>query len=135
MIKLKCPECDSDKIVFVSSELNEEDCFKCEECNAVYPLSEMEWDSGMELISRKAVLTTIHNYFRGLIDKGMREINVVDCNTELCKEVDNIEVAYDVDKVVEQLEECERYVYDAVSDEDNYVIDAEKAIEIVKGGG
>ena len=39
--------------------------------------------------------------------------------------------AYDVDKVVEQLKECERYVYDAVSDEDNYVIDTEKAIEIV----
>jgi hypothetical protein len=38
-----------------------------------------------------------------------------------------------VDKVVEQLKECERYVYDAVSDEDSYVIDTEKAIEIVKG--
>ena len=86
-----------------------------------------------DLISRKAVITTIHNYFRGLIDKGMREIDVVDCNAELCKEVDNIEVAYNMDKVVEQLGECERYVYDAVSDEDSYVIDTEKAIEIVKG--
>lgn len=37
--------------------------------------------------------------------------------------------------VVEQLEEYERYVYDAVSDEDNYVIDTGKAIEILKGGG
>lgn len=41
MIKLICPECDSDKVIFVSSELNEEDCFECEECNIVYPLSEM----------------------------------------------------------------------------------------------
>ena len=41
--------------------------------------------------------------------------------------------AFDVDKVVEQLEEYERYIYDTVSDEDNYVIDTEKAIEIVKG--
>ena len=86
-----------------------------------------------DLISRKAVITTIHNYFHGLIDKGMHEIDVVDCNAELCKEVDNIPVAYDMDKVVEQLGECERYVYDAVSDEDSYVIDTEKAIEIVKG--
>jgi hypothetical protein len=38
-----------------------------------------------------------------------------------------------VNKVVEQLKEYERYVYDAVSDEDSYVIDTEKAIEIVKG--
>ena len=45
MIKLICPECDSDKIVFVSSELNEEDCFECEECNIVYPFSEMGWES------------------------------------------------------------------------------------------
>ena len=41
--------------------------------------------------------------------------------------------AYDVDKIVEQLKECERYVYDAVSDDDSYVIDTEKAIDIVKG--
>ena len=47
--------------------------------------------------------------------------------------IKNQPTAYDVDKVVEQLKECERYVYDAVSDEDNYVIDTEKAIEIVKG--
>ena len=33
----------------------------------------------------------------------------------------------------ELLKECERYVYDAVSDEDSYVIDMGKAIEIVKG--
>lgn len=41
--------------------------------------------------------------------------------------------AYNVDKIVEQLKECERYIYDAVSDEDSYVIDTERAIEIVKG--
>lgn len=49
------------------------------------------------------------------------------------KMIDNQPTAYDVDKVVEQLKECERYVYDAVSDEDNYVISTEQAIEIVKG--
>ena len=44
MIKLQCPECYSEKVVFVSSELNEEDCFQCEDCNVVYPLSEMVWE-------------------------------------------------------------------------------------------
>lgn len=96
MIKLKCPECDSDKVIFISSELNEEDCFECEECNIVYPLSEMGWES-----------------------------DVVDCSTHISKRIDKL-------PTVEQLKECE-YVYDAVRDEDNYVIDTEKAIEIVKG--
>jgi uncharacterized protein YbaR (Trm112 family) len=45
LIKLQCPECYSEKVVFVSSELNEEDCFQCEDCNVVYPLSEMAWVS------------------------------------------------------------------------------------------
>ena len=45
LIKLQCPECYSDKVVFVNSEFSEEDCFECEECNVVYPLSEMAWES------------------------------------------------------------------------------------------
>jgi uncharacterized protein YbaR (Trm112 family) len=45
LIKLQCPECYSEKVVFVSSELNEEDCFQCEDCSVVYPLSEMAWES------------------------------------------------------------------------------------------
>jgi hypothetical protein len=57
----------------------------------------------------------------------------VDCSAHISKRIDKLPTAYDVDKVVEQLKECERYVYDAVSDEDNYVIDTEKAIEIMKG--
>jgi hypothetical protein len=34
-----------EKVVFVSSELNEEDCFQWEDCNVVYPLSKMAWES------------------------------------------------------------------------------------------
>ena len=52
---------------------------------------------------------------------------------ELIRYINSQSTALDVDKVVEQLKECKRYVYDAVSDEDNYVIDTEKAILIVKG--
>lgn len=54
---------------------------------------------------------------------------------EILRVIDDQFTAFDVDKVVEQLKECERYIYDAVSDEDNYVIDTGKVIEIVKGGG
>jgi len=46
MIILQCPECYSDKLVSVNSEwFIDEDCFECEECNVVYPLSEMAWES------------------------------------------------------------------------------------------
>ncbi len=49
----------------------------------------------------------------------------------LCKEVKRIPIAYDVDKVVEQLEEA----CISPSDYPGYTVDIEKAIEIVKGGG
>ena len=50
MIILQCPECYSYKVVFVNSEFSEEDCFECEECNCVYPLSEMAWESDQKQV-------------------------------------------------------------------------------------
>ena len=48
--------------------------------------------------------------------------------------INNMPTAYDVDKVVEQLEELRKECEDPLQDYDpNYFID--KAIEIVKGGG
>ena len=59
-------------------------------------------------------------------------MKVVD-NPELL-EVQPCPTAYDVDKVVEQLEELRKECEDQLQDYDqNYFID--KAIEIVKGGG
>ena len=50
------------------------------------------------------------------------------------KLIENQPTAYDVDKVVEQLEELRKECEDPLQDYDpNYFID--KAIEIVKGGG
>ena len=96
-----------------------------------------------DLISRKAVEKIIKEFFKTKIDeipkreKFNKLCDLCDLylklNAEIHKEIEDIPVAYDVDKVVEQLKEYERYVYDAVSDEDNYVIDTEKASEIVKG--
>ena len=96
-----------------------------------------------DLISRKAVEKIIKEFFKTKVDEIPKREKFnklcdlcdvyLELNADLHKEIEDIPVAYDVDKVVEQLKECERYVYDAVSDEDNYVIDTEKAIKIVKG--
>ena len=97
-----------------------------------------------DLISRKAVEKIIRNFFKTKVseipkqEKFNRLCDLCDLylelNADLHKEIENIPVAYDVDKVVKQLRESERYVYDSVTDEDYHVIVAERAIEIVKGG-
>jgi len=97
-----------------------------------------------DLISRKAVEKIIKEFFKTKVDEIPKRENFnklcdlcdlyLELNADLHKVIEDIPVAYDVDKVVEQLKECERYIYDAVSDEDNYVIDTEKAIEIVNYG-
>jgi hypothetical protein len=97
-----------------------------------------------DLISRKAVEKIIKEFFKTKIDeipkreKFNKLCDLCDLylglNADLHKVIEDIPVAYDVDKVVEQLKECERYIYDAVSDEDNYAIETEKAIEIVNYG-
>jgi hypothetical protein len=79
------------------------------------------------LISRKALMDVFQ-------EKADDNTGLLRNNMLFAKElVKSMPTAYDVDKVAKQLKEYERYVYDAVSDEDNYVIDTEKAIEIVKG--
>lgn len=50
-----------------------------------------------------------------------------------CLDIDEQPTAYDVDKVVEQLEEAS--FYDSFVLEETKVIDLPKAIEIVKAGG
>jgi len=73
MIKLQCPECYSEKVVFVHSEwFSEESCFGCEECYVTYPLSEMAWESDQEQVRedpRRQVMREI--LFRGKrLDNG-----------------------------------------------------------------
>ena len=85
-----------------------------------------------DLISRKAVYEMLHSL--GGSDATDEWADGWDkAISQAISDLDDIPTAYNADKVVEQLKECERYIYDAVSDEDNYVIDTEKAIEIVKG--
>jgi hypothetical protein len=85
-----------------------------------------------DLISRQAVISTIHNYFKSLIDKGIHETDVVDCSAKISKEIDCIPAAYDVDKVVERLEtSLETNTYYSKL----YDLGIKHAISIVKGGG
>lgn len=97
-----------------------------------------------DLISKKALLKKLKEYVETVYecdfddpqctaDGGSLNPKFVQGLWEAKEIIEDQPTAYDVDKVVEQLKECERYVYDAVSDDDSYVIDTEKAIEIVKG--
>jgi hypothetical protein len=85
-----------------------------------------------DLISRKAVLDEIHKYFRERIDHGIYEVDVADCSAHISKRIDKLPTAFDVDKVVEQLEtSLETNTYYSKL----YDLGIKHAISIVKGGG
>lgn len=74
-----------------------------------------------DLISRSAVIDIIHRY---------------SCNTARIEEnVLDLPTAYDVDKVVEELEKLPNREADYYYANSNDVIDREDAIDIVKRGG
>lgn len=51
-----------------------------------------------DLISRKAVITAIHNYFKDLIDRGVYSVEAVDCSAILSKYIiGDIPTAYDAE--------------------------------------
>jgi hypothetical protein len=88
-----------------------------------------------DLISRKVVSEALKNYFASMIDKRKYNIDTVDCNADLQKIVTNIDTAYDVDKVVEQLQnDCHNYYpsidYYCMSQK---VVKLNDALNIVKG--
>lgn len=82
-----------------------------------------------DLISRKVVLDEIHKYFRERIDHGIYEVDVVDCSAHISKRIDKLPTAFDVDKVVEQLENEPSCGFGFKG------LYTKRAIEIVKGGG
>ena len=89
-----------------------------------------------DLISREEVKKAIGKYLKSLIDKGIYEIDVVDCNAFLSNHViSDIPIAYDVDKVINQLEKksFERYGNGGMGGE--LVVNLDDAFDIVKGGG
>ena len=88
------------------------------------------------LISREQTKKAIQNYFIGLNEKGIYEVDVVDCNAELCNEViSEIPNAYNVDGVVEELKRMSGIRFDGRNEsyELNWCISTDRAVEIVKG--
>ena len=75
-----------------------------------------------DLISRQAVVKVIKEFFKTKVDEIPKRTKFeklcdlcelyLELNADLHKKIEDIPVAYDVDKVVEQLEKYERYVYD-----------------------
>lgn len=75
-----------------------------------------------------------------LLEKGIKKwlkpskpdedeyISIADALVSILQEIEEQPTAFDVDKVVEQLEEDKRHTFDGC-------INKKKAIEIVKGGG
>lgn len=94
-----------------------------------------------DLISRKAVEKIIKEFFKTKIDeipkreKFNKLCDLCDLYLELNDEIEDIPVAYDVDKVVEQLQRSNHNYYPSI---DSYcvsekVVKLKDAIEIVKG--
>lgn len=86
-----------------------------------------------DLISREAVADAIQAYFLSLAAKEIRRVDVVDCHYYIQQEIEKIPVAYDVEKVVEQIKEwsfeCQPF------EEKQSVIARDNAIFFVKAGG
>ena len=100
-----------------------------------------------DLISKKAVEKIIKEFFKTKVDEIPKREKFnklcdlcdlyLELNADLHKEIEDIPVAYDVDKVVEQLEETRDELLhstDYNNDIINYCLDwFDMAIDIVKG--
>lgn len=83
----------------------------------------------MSLIDAEDFSKVIKDYFHDMITHHKYNVDCVDCNADLQHLLYEQPTAYDIDKVVEGLEEV---AY--VSEDVNSFVDLEDAIEIVKQG-
>ena len=104
----------------------------------------------MRLIDADNLEKAIAQYFKSHITDNSCTVDAVDCAWDMCRLVEEQPIAYDVGKVVEQLEVIKENEYGACEGENcgyckyfNTCWDGEmsdklaldKAIKIVKGGG
>ena len=82
----------------------------------------------MRLIDTENFSKVMQDYFADMITHHKYNVGCVDCNADLQHLLDEQPTAYDVDKVVDELESDERHTFDGC-------INKRKAIEIVKQGG
>lgn len=91
-----------------------------------------------DLISRKLVFADdIHRYIKAQINPYGKpfEGSAYEFGLKVMKYIENMSAAYDVDKVVEQLEHLDLDGIRMKEDGKHYLIKQEEAIEIVKAGG
>ena len=96
----------------------------------------------MRLIDTENFSKVMKDYFADMITHHKYNVDCVDCNADLQHLLDNQPIAYDVDKVVEELEEnagryTKKYItpYGNNGYRDTKAISVNRAIEIVKQGG
>ena len=82
-----------------------------------------------DLISRSELINDIATYF--FSDK----FNLDRLGRDLREIINNQTIAYDIDKVVEELETDSSVKLYGSQNSDNYMIPVKRAIEIVKNGG
>ena len=75
------------------------------------------------------------DYFTDMITHHKYNVDCVDCNADLQHLLDEQPIAYDVDKVVEELKTDSSVKLYGSRNSDNYMIPVNRAIEIVKKGG
>lgn len=87
------------------------------------------------LIKADDLKVEIANYFLSCVDKGKIVIDITEMQVELYKIINSQPTAYNVEKVVEELQSLSNAEADYYYANSNDVIDRETAIDIVKRGG
>ena len=89
----------------------------------------------MRLIDTENFSKVMKDYFTDMITHHKYNVDCVDCNADLQHLLDEQPIAYDVDKVVEELKTDSSVKLYGSRNSDNYMIPVNRAIEIVKKGG
>ena len=88
----------------------------------------------MRLIDTENFSKAMKDYFADMITHHKYNVDCVDCNADLQRLLDNHPTTYDVDKIVEELEEQKHMIALDGDDADFYKEAINDAIEIVKQG-
>ena len=95
----------------------------------------------MRLIDAENFLKAMKDYFAYMVTHNKYNVDCIDCNANLQHLLDNQQTAYDIEKVVDKLEEnASRYTKKYVTPygnngyKDTKAVSINKAIEIVKQG-
>lgn len=64
------------------------------------------WCGGMsDLISRESAIRAVQNYFTSLIEKGIHNVDIVNCNADIVNLFTQLSISYDMEKVIHKVRE------------------------------